>query len=247
MRNLFEIDYLQKMSVLLQEAFQFKKYKAMPVGFAILLGILMIPWVLSSFLFVALFSVATFLFSVVLLPVKALHSVVHNESQNALHATQFILYFISWPLIFLLYVVLALLVPILFVLYAALSLTTYIWSFCGFRFHLFPTKEDISVEVNGTYIILPLIYGCIGWILFIFVPIIHGLIIFAELYEHYREADFPYYFFNYVLPPYVSLRNTFSMLFSLIGFSKSPKPKDYVVYMEEIPAIEATQDCFEEK
>ena len=242
MKNLFEINYLQKMGILLREAFQFKKYKAMPVGFAILSGILMIPLVLSSFFIIAFFSVVAFLFSVVLLPVKAFHSVVRNEGEHAMHATQFIIYFISWPVISLLYIVLSLLVPILFVLYAALSLTTYIWSFCGFRFHLFPMEENISINVNGNYTILPVIYACIGWILFVFVPMFHGIVVFSELYAHYREKEFVYYFLICIFPQYICCQNLFSTLFASIGFSRLPKKKEQKEYVEEISVFDAPQD-----
>lgn len=250
MKNLFEIDYLQKMGILLREAFQFKKYKAMPIVIAILSGIVMIPLVLLSFFLVALFSLVAFVFSVVLLPVKAIHGIVQNEGKNTMHAPQFIIYFISWTIIFVLYMVLALLVPVIFVLYAALSVTTYIWSFCGFRFHLFPTEENISVDVNGTYMILPLIYACIGWILFIIPPTIRGAFLFADLYKHYREAEFLHYLLLYILPKSICFQNLFSTLFALIGFSKLPKKRDFEKYekeereeyVEEIPVFDAPQD-----
>ena len=191
--NLFEINYLDKMSKLLKEAFKFKKYKAMPAAVAVFTGILMIPVVLASFVVTAIMTLLSFVFEVFTAPVKFLHVAVNYEGKEVKHATQFILYFISWPFIFLYYIVASLLLLLIVPVYALLSILLYAWSFGGFKFHIFmPNTDDISINVERTkfYFVIPMVYMIVGYIVAVIAPTILWLVNYVHYaYEAWVIAD----------------------------------------------------------
>lgn len=239
--SLFEIDFLKKMVTLLKEAFTFKKYKAMHPVLAVFTGIFMLPFVIASFVLTAILAVLCFLFTVFSTPIKYLHEIVTCEGKGVQHATQFIIYFISWPLVFFLYAMVAVLLLFIIPAYAALSVALYIWTLGGFKFHLFPQKaDDISIEVNGRYCFLPLIFVIVGAIMMVLVPLVYGVVLFVDLWNALAEA---YFLATFLGDGFYStclwLFNIFAALYSLIGFARNPKEKA----IEEIP----TEKIFTEK
>ena len=154
----FYVNYLQKTTDLLKEAFKFKKYKAMPAALAVFLGLIVLPFVLASFALAGVLFVTSFIYKVISAPIEHLHDVVHKEGQSVKHATQFIVYFISWGFIFGLYILASLLMLFLTFLYAIFALLVYLWTFGGFKFHLYADEtDDISITVNTKYLtVLPL-------------------------------------------------------------------------------------------
>ena len=141
-----------------------------------------------------------------------------------MHATQFIIYFISWPTVFFLYVLMSFLMLMMLPTYALMSFLTYVWSLGGFKYHLFPTKyEDISIEVEGAYHYLPVAFIIVGGIALLVVPLTHGIIYFIDLYEKYLEKIFFRSFFGDIYPIYVAVFSAFAILYSLIGFARHPK------------------------
>lgn len=225
--TLFEIDFLQKLGVLLREAFKFRKYKAMHPALAVFTGIFMIPLVLVSFVITAVLAVLEFFFSILVSPVKYLHAVVHDEGKTVMHATQFIIYFISWPLVFMLYALMSFLLLLIIPTYAILSIVTYIWTLGGFKFHLHMTKyDDISIEVNGRYSWLPITFIIVSSIIAVLIPLIHGVIHFADLYSKFMESTFVESFVGSVYPMYLGIHILFATVYSLIGFSRMPKIKE---------------------
>ena len=240
MTNLFEINFFDKMVTLLKEAFKFKKYKAMPAALAVFAGLLMLPLVVLSFLVTAVLSVVIFLFNVLMAPVKYLHSVVKNEGKEVMHATQFIIYFISWPFTFSMYALLYFLLFLIYPLYALLSIMTYTWSLCGFRFHLFPTEENIGIEVQGRYKVIPWVFVFVGWVstIVLTIPAVGGIIKYVELFIDFKEAEFPAYGLP-LIGVAIAVVLLFAPLFSLIGFYRHPRaPKAPVEPIDETPAAE---------
>lgn len=222
--NLFEIDFLAKLTTLLKEAFKFKKYKAMSPVLAVFTGLLMLPIVVASFSVAASFAVLGFVFSVISAPVKYLHEIVRVEGKEVKHATQFIVYFLSWPTVFGLYVAMSFLLVLLLPTYALLSFLLYVWSLGGFKFHLLLNKvDDISIEVNGTYKLLPIVFVIIGGMVVFLIPLVHGIVYYVDLYQDFMERLFAPTFFGGIYLVYLSLHNAFATLYSLIGFARHPK------------------------
>ncbi len=223
--NLFEINYLDKMSALLKEAFKFKKYKAMPAGLAVFVGILMLPLVIVSFIVTAILSLLGFAFAVCTSPVKFLHVVVNNEGKEVKHATQFIIYFISWPLVFFCYAMMSVLLLFIVPTYAILSILLYIWSFGGFRFHILMTDtEDISITVENRYAAIPAVYVAIGSMIHYIIPFCHWLFTYISYaWDSWEVANlYSIFFLTAVYPVYIGIHCLFSTVYSLIC---SPYPK----------------------
>ena len=217
--SIYQTDFLQQMATLLKEAFKFKKYKAMHPALAVFTGILMIPFVLLSFLATAALALMSFFFAVLATPVKYLHQIVTDEGKGVQHATQTVIYLISWPLVFLLYVLMSVLLLFIFPTYALLSCVTYIWSLGGFKFHLFINHaDDIAKEVDGRYWRLPVVFIIVGYIVTFFAPLIHGVWIYADLYANYLEEMFVRVFLP-VFAKYIGFHMLFATLYSLIGFA----------------------------
>ena len=224
--NLFEINFLDKMSTLLKEAFKFKKYKAMHPVFAVLVGLFMLPVVVASFAVTALVAILGFIYEVVSAPVRSIHGIVNKEGKEAMHATQFIIYLVSWPLIFVAYVVIALMLVVIFPLYALLSFVLYVWTLGGFKFHLFPSfAEDISIEVKGTYRVLPIVFIAVSAVVLLIVPFVDGFTYYLELYKYYLEGEFVASFFGNIYLGYIGIHAAIAVLYSLIAFAPNPKAK----------------------
>ena len=221
--NLYETDFLQKLSNLMKEAFKFKKYKAMSPALAVFTGIFMLPIVAISFACAAALWCLGFAFAILTTPVKYLHQIVNTEGKEVKHATQAIVYLISWPVVFFLYVWMSVLLLLIFPTYAALSFFTYVWTLGGFKFHLFVNQtDDIAIEVKGTYNALPVAFVIVGAVLLILIPLIHGIALYIDMYEDYLER---YYLAAMIslYARYVAAHSLFAILYSLIGFGPRPK------------------------
>ncbi len=163
--SLFEIDYLKKTWLLMKEAFKFKKYKTMHPAFAVFVGILMLPFVAISFALTAVLTVFCFVFNLLLTPVKHFHSIVHAEGQSVKAGAQFWIYFITWIILFVFYLVFSFLPIVIYLLYIILVISTYIFSLGGFKFHIYPNadSDDIAIETDtskGKFFVIPI--ACIS-------------------------------------------------------------------------------------
>ena len=190
---------------------------------AVFTGILMIPMVLASFAVAATLASLGFMFALLSAPVKYLHDILHGEGQSVKHATQTVVYMISWPIVFFLYVLMSFLLLLIIPTYALLSVLTYAWSLGGFKFHLFMDKvDDISIEVHGRYLALPIVFIIVGYLLVFLIPMIHGVILYSDLYSRYLEKLFGP-LFALVYSAYIGVHTGFAFLYSLIGFAPRPK------------------------
>ena len=218
--NFFEIDFLERMTRLLKEAFKFKKYKAMPNVLAVFTGILMLPVVIASFFAIIPLAMLGFLFSFISYPVKYIHELLNKEGKEVKHLTQAIIYAFSWPIVFINYVFTSFILLIIIPMYTVFMFLTYIWTLGGFKFHLFANYTgDISITVNERYMILPLVYVFIGLILVFLAPMIHGVAIYKDLYYYFMEDMFTTVFFNQTYPSYIGIHVAFTTLYTLIGFT----------------------------
>jgi len=223
--NLFKINYMKKIAELFEEAFKFKKYKVMNPVLAVFSGILVIPFVLFGLAMGVYLYVISFAFEIANSLVKSLHSVLKDEGRETMHITQVIIYLISWPTVFTLYVMECILLFFITFSYDVLSINVYMWTFGGIKFHLMVTEEDISVEVTEKYTIIPLVYVIVGYMFFIGMPIIHGIIHYINLYYAYNEKNFLYSFLTYIYPQYFNLGTVFNLLYSLYVMPNFPRKK----------------------
>ena len=182
---LFQVDYLKKTGLLLKEAFKFKRYQAMHPALAVFTGIFMIPFVLIGMLLTAVLSLFSFVLNILLTPLKHIHSLVHTEGQQVNHATQFWIYFLSWPVILFYYVACSLLFAFVYVLYALLSIVTYVYTLGGFKFHIVPNadSDDIAIETEGKYFASAITFVSVAAVLFVLT------VIFALVFVVGFDAD----------------------------------------------------------
>ena len=219
----FSVNFMQRATVVLKEAFSLKKYKAMPLPLAIIVGIFMLPTVIASFICAAVLYVMGYLFSVISLPVQRLHKLLRDEGQSVHNATQFIIYFISWGFIFFAYALLSFFLIMLTVLYSVFAILTYLWSLGGFKFHVFANDEDISIEVNGKYnVIIPIVFIAIMAVLWVLVPTI-GAISTMVKYEMEFSFRLLHDLIRYENMSLYGWRMLLSSLYSAFIFAPNPK------------------------
>lgn len=150
--NFLNVDFAKGTTALFKEAFKFKKYKAMPAFFAVVVGICQIPFVLMSFLVAAIVYVFNFFIKIIAYPAEQIHGVVRQEKDEVRLGAEIVIYFVSWPTIFFLYSLLIFSTFMLNILYIFVALPTFIWSLGGFKFHLLLSDaKDIEKEVTGKY------------------------------------------------------------------------------------------------
>jgi uncharacterized membrane protein len=221
--NFFENDYTQNATELLKEAFKFKKYNAMHPVLAIFTGIFMIPVVLIDLIFAAIMYIWGFAFNLMASPVKFIHDVLRTEGKEVKHATQFIIYWISWPIIFLSYAALSLTVFLLNLFYALLAIFAYIWTLGGFKFHVSVEKSsDCSKEIYGELFWLPLIYVIVCAAVVIAIPLILTIIDCVDY-----GVEQARYFFEFLISHFLRMAAyalPFSIIYSAVALA--PRPKD---------------------
>ena len=223
----FSANYTQRVTVVLKEAAKLKKYKAMPPALAIVTGILMLPVAAVSIVLAAFLYVLGYLFSIVSLPTQKLHKILHDEGQSVMHATQFIIYFLSWSFVFSAYAVLTFFLIILTVLYSLFSIFAYICTLGGFKFHVFAKEEDISVEVDGQYnILLPIVYIAAMGVLLILLPLAKTIVTFAQ-YGDFVKATLEMFMdvFKTQIKATGTWRFLLSVVYSAVIFAPNPKKK----------------------
>lgn len=218
----FSVNFMDRTSAVIKEALLLKKFKAMPLVLAILVGIFMLPLILFSAVLAVSLYILGYLFSIVSLPVDRLYKILHDEGQSVQHATQFIIYFLSWTFIFSAYALLSFLLIVSTVMYSLFSIVTYIWTLGGFKFHLFASEEDISVEVDGKYnILIPVIYVCVAAALMLILPLFQTLSIVVD----YPKVTSDFFFMVYEAKIIAGrgLRILFAAIYSVAAFAPNPK------------------------
>ena len=269
--NFLSVDFAKGTTALFKEAFKFKKYKAMPIFFAIVVGICQIGFAIASFIVAGLIYVFNFLKKLFAIPVEYMHSIVRNEKDEVKAGAQTVIYLISWPFIFLSYLVLTSLVVFLNVLYILLALTTFVWTLGGFRFHLLLSEaNDIEKNVEGKYNKTVLILFIVGILaIAILLPIVLVVLHYIKLPEIDKTYLFKNAGFKILLENIITTLKTkatvaapaidaFILIYTLIAFVPFPRaPKaapaiaeavaESAEAIEEAPVgEEATEEVTEE-
>lgn len=223
----FSIGFLNQTNALFKEAFKFKKYKAMPLGWAIIVGIIMAPFMLLNLIFAALLYVLSYIFDIIAMPINSLYKVLHAEGQSVMHATQFILYLLSWPLIFTAYAWQSILVIFSTILYSINAILVYAWTFGGIKFHVFVSQaESIEIETNGKYNqLLPAILVAATAVIMIILPLISTISTCAEIGFDYLKFSTIMNIFKFEILQRRSLSMLVSFLYSVLIMARFPRKK----------------------
>lgn len=149
-----------------REFFKFKKYKRMHPALAVFAGIALIPFAVLYFVLLGLLFVEVIFFTLIEAPIRALHKIVRDEGKEVKHATQAVVYFLSWGILFFFYVIYAFISFFIFVGYFFLQLFGYIASLAGYKFHITYLEENIEVEPREmNYFLFGLLLAIIGNVL----------------------------------------------------------------------------------
>lgn len=226
--NLFDIDYTQATAKLLKEAFAFKKYKAMHPALAVFTAIFTCLYMVAGLVAAACTYALGIIFNFIKAPIVSLQAIVNREGKEVNSPAQFIIYFISWPVVFGLYAVASVMLIPLSILYFATVVLSYIWTLGGFKFHFYANAVDsCSITVSGRYhVALPMTYvitNAVAFVLFwIIAPILETMLYdeaFSDLFPQFL-GDPVIYMYWYV--PFLAI---FSVLYSLIALAPRPKAK----------------------
>lgn len=234
--NIFKINFLDKFHKLFTETIKFKKYRALPKAVAVFVHLPMIFVGLVTMVNFLAGALLSYFFKVLQAPFEYLKGLTNQEGKETKAAAQFIIYFISWPLIFAGYVLISFMIIALHIVYAATSIMAYIWSLGGFKFHVFVEKSDnIEKEVNTNY-------KTWRWVTFIsvFYSILFVLIladIIAAVAQYYPEDYIGAVFLSYGF----SIWFLTTIILPICVFARAPKTK-CCCECESAPVIEITEE-----
>lgn len=222
----FSTKYMQSVTAVINEAKKLKKYKAMHLAFAIVIGVLMLPFAISALALAVVIYVLGYLFSVISEPVQKLHELLKGEGRELKHASQFIIYFLSWGFIFSAYAFLSVIAVVLNVFYTVFAILTYICTLGGIKFHAFAGNDDLSVEVDGKYnIVVLIVFVAVMGTLLVVVPFIKTIVFAADIPEGFLTFKIFMTIFGAQIMALNGWRALFAALYSAFLFAPMTRKK----------------------
>lgn len=219
-------NYMQNVTAVIKECQKLKKYKAMHLAFAIVIGVLMLPLAIAAVFFAVALYVLGYIYSVISTPTQKLHELLRNEGRELKHASQFIIYFLSWGFVFGAYAVLFGFAVALNILYTLFAILAYVATLGGFKFHAFVGKENISVDVEGKYHIAVLIvFIAVMGVLLVLLPFIKCLDFCADLPKGVLTFKGFFQIWWSQIVAGGNLRAIFSGIYSAFVFAPLPRKK----------------------
>ena len=130
---------------LIAEARQSIRFKGLSKGKRIALTIALIPLIVSAFFSVVSYYAVLFLYKGLTAPVDFLHKIVKDEAKDVKHATQFAIYWLTFPIVFFFYLLQSLAAIFFYFQWFGLMVAMYLVTLGGVRFQPFLSE----VEYNG--------------------------------------------------------------------------------------------------
>ena len=222
----FSANYIQGVTAVIKEAQKIKQYKAMPLAFAIVIGVLMLPFAIVALLFAITIYVFGYLFSVISDPVQKLHELLKGEGRELKHASQFIIYLLSWSFIFSSYAFLSVLAVVLNILYSIFAILTYIATLGGIKFHVFARNEDVSVDIEGKHnLVVMIVFVAVMGVLLIILPLINTIVFAAELPKGILTFKIFFTIFGAKIMAINGWRTLFAAVYSAFVFAPMTRKK----------------------
>ncbi len=208
------VNLLEKTERLAKEFFKFQKIRKLTLHpvFKVMALLCTVPFMTLFVLCIGVLFVLSVLLELIKSPITFLHKITREEASDVKHATQAVIYWVSWPIVFGLYCVYAALFLEYVLLYFATQIFGYIGGLCGYKFHLLPFEEDISlnddkIKEKGTKEIIMFIV----YILMVAGLSVSAAIIFSNLYANYNEAAF----FSEWLPYLIGIASGYLLFLSV--------------------------------
>lgn len=142
------MQFFENTKRLAREFLSFKKYKQMNTVLAVFVGLFMSPFIIMFFVELFWTFINAIIFTIIEAPIKFLHKLIRDETQEHHLAFRIIIYYLSWPIVFGLYVTYALMMIDIVISYVITQAIGYVASLGGFLFHISPLDERIDKEVD---------------------------------------------------------------------------------------------------
>ena len=143
--------YFEKTLRSIKEYLLLKRYKNMNIVLAIFVFIFMLPFHIAFFVWAGYTFLLSIFYSVIEAPIRFLHDLIRDETKESHVAFKIVIYYLSWPLIFIFYVFYAFMIVSIVISYLFTQVIGYVASLAGYRFHITPKEEDISIEAKNQY------------------------------------------------------------------------------------------------
>ena len=140
------MDYHAPIKGLIREARLGVRFKNMSPVVKIIVKILLIPFIIITFFSIAYYYITLFFFKAFASPIQYLHNIIKNEAKEVKHASQFAIYWLTFPYIFALYVIQSFTAFSFFFLWFGCMLNTYIVTLGGVKFQPFLLDVKYSEE-----------------------------------------------------------------------------------------------------
>lgn len=131
----------------IKEFFEFKQFKRIPVGLAVVAGILLSPFLLAVIFMIPAFYILQFCYKIVAAPADFLLKSIREESDNTV--VKAVVYFVGYPFVFLMKIALSVFSVEFFVMYFFFMLFAWIYGCGGIKFQPFILKrQPIAVRIS---------------------------------------------------------------------------------------------------
>lgn len=133
----------------IKEFFEFKQFKRIPVGLAVVAGILLSPFLLAVIFMIPAFYILQFCYKIVAAPADFLLQSIREESDNTV--VKAVVYFVGYPFVFLMKIALSVFSVEFFVMYFFFMLFAWIYGCGGIKFQpfIFEATTDCSAHLEG--------------------------------------------------------------------------------------------------
>lgn len=210
----------------MMEFLKFKNYHQMHIALAIFSFIVMLPFIIGSFVIFGFLSVVYFFFYLMGLPAEFLLSFIRQEGKEVKHATQTVIYIIGFPVIFLWHLYMSLSIFVIYIGYILFEVNIYYASLAGVVFKPNLTKmvekldENVPVEnlnEKRHFVTEPLVLIIVNAVLYFF-----GSLIFVLFFFAFGSPTFAYNMLGifYMLP------TLFTLIFVPLAFGRKKRIKE---------------------
>lgn len=157
------MDYNKKIKGLIKEAFEFIQYKNQNMHCRIFLIVASAPLIAFAAVNIILYYILLFCYKAFSAPIDFLHNKLEEQGEKVKHATQVVIYFVGWPLVFLSYVGIALAAILFYFQWFITIASVYLATLGGVRWQPFINEAQYD-DKKRKWITRPGSIGCFAYL-----------------------------------------------------------------------------------
>jgi hypothetical protein len=138
------MDYAYLIRALKDEARQNIQFARMNKFPRFLARVITLPWLISTMCAVLSYYVTLFFYKACLTPIQHLHNIMRKEGENVKHGTQVVIYWIAFPVIFELYILLSLATVSFYFQWFQIQINMYFATLGGIKWQPFITDATFE-------------------------------------------------------------------------------------------------------